>query len=157
MTSSCGDSFVSDLFLATDANKRYEKAKTAILQMFIYLDSAVCHKCILQNKELWSDFRDIEQSADKRFSVNYVITPKQHGNKVLIDYIRQLGLHNTVYFDSGHDFLNMIQKLPDYEAGKPRIILLDDKNNILLSDTPEKSSTTYNKYRHIIKLYMNTL
>ncbi len=156
-TLSQDNSFVSDLFLVTDTTERYEKAKTTVLQMFIYLDSAVCHRCVLQNTVQLSDFSDIEQSADRRFSMNYIVAPKQRGHRVFVDYIRQLELHNIVYYDYGQGFLNTIKKNPDYETGKPWIVLLDDRNNVLLMEALEMSPSMYDKYMYIIKSYIDTL
>ncbi len=95
-----------NLVLATDTTCVFTFDNGSRLQLFVYLDSTVCHKCFLQNKSRWLEYEKFEEISCGKIAFNIIISPKAGENKVLLDYINNVGCCDKTFLDRGQTVFN---------------------------------------------------
>lgn len=146
-----GDVVDPRLLLAADNTKMFRKKPETALQMFIYLDSDVCQKCIFVNKIHWLDFFELSKESVGRFRVDYIVEPGEHKIRMLAEYVKLLDLKDVVYYSKEPSFDEEIQSRPGYRRGVPYVFMLDDKDNVLIVGDPDAETSMWEKYKEVIK------
>lgn len=141
---------MKSLHLAIDDNQSYEADERTLLRMFVYMDSTICHKCMLVNTRHWEEFREFALKTQGRFSISYVIESPTHNENLLSEYIKLLKFKNNVYFCSDSLFHSRMRMSRAYKSGQPYVFMLDKDRNFLIDGNPEANPIVNRQYRRII-------
>lgn len=143
-----------NMILAVDTAQHYETNDNTVLQMIVYMDSTICHKCMLVNSGKWMAFQELDDKTVHKFKFSYALVP-QIRDRIIVEYIKAMKLQENVYFDYGQEFPHWISAYDEFEEGKPFVVLLDNQNKVLLMGNPLEEADTLIEYRHFIQSYLN--
>lgn len=146
-----------NLVLAADTTCVFTCDKGSRLQLFVYLDSTVCHKCFLQNKYRWMEYEKLEENSCGKISFNIIISPKAEENRVLLDYIRNIGCCDKTFLDRGQTLPFRLKRNAVFESGEPVVLMLDNNGRIIFIGKLDENKTIRRKMNKAIKTHLSIL
>lgn len=116
-------------------------------KLVVYVDSAVCSTCYLNEMYQWKDFTEMEES--QFFSICFIFAPPSRNKNSIQNHFFRTELNHPIYVDTSYCFLDKNPHIPSEHVY--HTFLLDKDNKATLVGNPLHN----NKIEKMLKTILN--